>query len=78
MSDLDKNYKYFKDNYDELKKQYVNKYVVIVDEKVIQSCNDLNEAVEYVKHLEPGKYIVQKVAENPEDLIQTFHSRVRF
>ena len=78
MTNLDKNYNYFKDNYDELKKQYVNKYVVIVDEKVIQSCNDLNEAVEYVKGLEAGTYIVQKVAENPEDLIQTFHSRVRF
>ena len=78
MTDLDKNYKYFKRNYEELKKQYVNKYVIIVDEEVIHSCSNLDDAIEYVKNLEAGKYIVQKVAENPDDLIQTFHSRVRF
>lgn len=78
MQDLDKNYEFFKKNQNEFSRKYANKYVVIADEKVVFNSKNIDDAVEYVKQLEAGTYILQKCETDSEKNIRTFHSRVRF
>ena len=71
----DKNYIYFKNDKENLKKKYCNEYVVIYEEKVVFHNINLNKVVRYVKNLEAGKYIIEKCE---IDDIQRFNTRVVF
>lgn len=72
----DKNYNYFLTNKKELCKKYLNKYLVIKDEKVFGAYDTFKEALDEVKDIEAGTYIIQKCEKNEE--VQIFHTRVRF
>ena len=79
MADLKINYQYFLDNKNHLIKEYCNKYVVIVDAKVVNSFDDENEAYRYsVNEYGLGKFIIQLCSPNESDYSMTFHSRVSF
>ncbi len=78
MEKKDKNYIYFKNEKENLKKKYSNEYVVIYEEKVVFHNMDLNKVVEYVKQLEAGKYIIQKCETDEANNVQMFHTRVTF
>lgn len=75
---IEENYKWFEENYEELQKKYKNKFLVIKDKKVIKATSSMEEAINYSNNLELGTYIIQKCAKNKDDLIQVFHTRVRF
>lgn len=78
MNSVEKNYSYFKENHQELTKKFPNQYVVIVNEKVVFNSKEKDKAIEYVKELEAGTYILQKCDTNKENSIQMFHTRVSF
>lgn len=73
---LKDNYQYYLDNKEELCKKYLNKYIVIKNEEVIGAFDTMEEAVDNVKDIEAGTYIIQR-CENNEN-VQIFHTRVRF
>ena len=75
---IDKNYEWFEKNYDELQKKYKNKYLVVQNQKVLKVFSTMEDAIDFSEDLELGSYIIQKCAKNKEDLIQIFHTRVRF
>ena len=76
-NNIEKNYKYFKKNYDELKKKYKGCYVVIKDEEVVFSNKIFEKVINFAKELEAGTYIIQEVKEDFENSTRVFHSRVR-
>lgn len=78
MNSVEKNYSYFKENQQKLTKKFPNQYVVIVNEKVIFNSKEKDKAIEYVKKLEAGTYILQKCDTNEKNSIQMFHTRVSF
>lgn len=78
MDLVDLNYEFYKKNLEDLKKNYANMFVVIFEEKVVFSNIDIAKAVNFVKDLKPGTYIIQKCEMDEEKTIQTFHTRVRF
>lgn len=77
MTKIDKNYEWFKKNSKILQKKYKNKYVVIVDENVVDVKDSFEEAIKEAEKYGLGNFIVQKV-ENDEGNIQVFHTRAIF
>ena len=76
---LEKEFKYYLDNQDELVKKYEGKFVVIKDCKVIGEYDDELQAIEETqKEHELGTFLVQKCEPGSESYTQTFHSRVSF
>ena len=78
MNDNDKNYKYFKKEEKNLKREYSQEFVVIYEEKVVFHDKDLDKVIEYARGLEAGKYIIQRCETNEANNVQTFHTRVTF
>jgi len=78
MNNVEKNYNYFKENQQKLTRKFPNQYIIIVNEEVVFNSNDKNKAIEYVKELEAGTYILQKCDTNENNSIQMFHTRVSF
>ena len=70
----DKNYQYFLDNKDELCQKYTDQFVIIENERIYKVCSSFEEALENVKELKAGTYIIQKCEEDEEK--QIFHTRV--
>ncbi|MDR0971069.1 MAG: DUF5678 domain-containing protein [Bacteroidales bacterium] len=76
---LEKEFKYYLDNQDELVKKYNNKYIVIVGEEVIGAYDsDADALFETEKTHQLGTFLIQKCTPGPDDYTQTFHSRVAF
>lgn len=74
---LEKEFKYYLDNQDQIVTEYNGKYVVIVGEKVVNAFDSLEEA--YSKSLEEyeeGKFLIQLCTPGEEAYTATFHSRV--
>ncbi len=78
MNDNDKNYKYFKKEEENLKREYSQEFVVIYEENVVFHDKDLDKVIEYARGLEAGKYIIQRCETNEANNVQTFHTRVTF
>lgn len=78
MTQLDKNYNYFKKNEKEFSKKYSNQYIIIVDEQVVYSTKSKELAIAYIKNLKAGTYIIQKCEKDYEKNVQMFHTRVSF
>ena len=78
MKKEDKNYKYFKKEEENLKKKYVNEFIIIYNEDVVFHDKDLNKVIDYARQLEAGKYIIQNCDTNETNNIQMFHTRVTF
>ncbi len=76
---LEKEFKYYLNNQDELVKKYKGKVIVIKNKKVIGVYDSEAEAVqETSKNEAPGNFLVQKCTPGKKDYTQTFHSRVSF
>lgn len=73
-----KNYSYFKKEEENLKKKYVNEFIIIYNEAVVFHNKDLNKVIDYVRHLKAGKYIIQKCEIDESSNIQKFYTRVTF
>ena len=74
---LDKEYAFYQQNKDELKKKYLGKYIVIKGGLVLGAYNSNVEAVkESLKMEEMGTFLVQEVVSDDDLLVHRFHSRV--
>lgn len=67
MENLEKEFSFFNENLDRLKKEYLNTFVVIKGQKVIGAYKSFDEAMsKTLKTEEIGTFLVQKVDEKPE------------
>ncbi len=74
---LEKEFKYYLANQDELLKKYSGKIIVIKGEKVIGVYNSELEALsETRKEHELGTFLIQKCSAGNNDFTETYHSRV--
>ena len=76
---LDKEYKYYLKNQNDLVKKYKAKFLVIKNEKVVGIYGTREEAYnEAIKQFSLGTFLIQECSEKSGDVTQTFHSRVIF
>lgn len=76
---LEKEFKYYLDNQDELVKKYNGKYIVIKNQKVIGSYTTEFGAIKKTSQKEKlGTFLVQKCEPGEDSYSQMFHSRVMF
>jgi hypothetical protein len=76
---LEKEFKYYLDNQDELVKEYDGKFIVIHGSKVVGAYKSELEAIkETSKKYKPGTFLVQKCEPGSDSYTQTYHSRVAF
>jgi hypothetical protein len=76
---LEKEFKYYLANQDELVKQYNGKFIVIVDEQVTGAYDSNVQAyTEASKKYPAGSFLIQKCSPGIQDYTQTFYSRVSF
>lgn len=76
----DEDFKYFKENHEDLLKVYPNKYLVIKDKKILFFEDTFEEAL--TKAIDGGhdvgSFIIQLCSAGEGGYTQTFHSRVIF
>ena len=76
---LEKEFKYYLENQDELVKKYNGKVVVIKNSKVIGVFDTEIEAIDKTSEKEElGTFLVQKCEPGTESYSQMYHSRVAF
>lgn len=76
---LDREFKYYIENQDELVKKYLGKHLVIKDQKVQGDFDDISLAYEFaVSKFEQGTFLIQLCEPGEESYTQTYHSRVIF
>lgn len=74
---LKEDFKYYIENHSGIVKEYLDKFIIIKDKKIVGSYDTLEEAVsEASKKYELGTFIIQQCNKNIEDSTQVFHSRV--
>ncbi len=74
---LEKEYKFYQDNKEYLLKKYLNRYLIIIDNKVVDDFASYEEALYKTQEkYELGTFLIQKCSS--EDIIQIFHSRIIF
>ncbi len=76
---LEKEFKYYIENRDDLAKKYIDKYIVIKNKKVIGVySSEITAIQETSKNQSLGTFLVQKCTLDKENYKQTYHSRVIF
>jgi hypothetical protein len=76
---LEKQFKYYLDNQDELVKKYDGKFIVIKNQTVIGSYDTEMDAFnETLKEHKIGTFLIQHCLPGKESHTATFHSRVVF
>jgi hypothetical protein len=76
---LEKEFKFYLANQDELVKKYNGKFIVIKDESVLNVYDDETKAIEETIKLYPmGTFLVRKCEPGSNGYTQTYHSRVAF
>ncbi len=78
MKNLEREFIFFNNKLEELKKDYLNKYIVIKGEKILGVYDDFDEAMEKTKKTEEiGTFLIQKVEENPNAYTIYFNHNVQ-
>jgi len=77
---LDKEFKYYLDNQSNLLKKYNNRFVVIMNEKVVGDYDSFEQALSQSmeKKYKLGTFLIQECTAGEEAYTQTFHSRAIF
>jgi len=76
---LEKEFKYYLANQQELVKTYLGKYLVIKDEKVIGAYDSREYALQETTKVHPmGTFLIQLCSPGDTAYSQTFHSRVLY
>ena len=76
---LEKEFKYYLDNQDELVKKYNGKFIVIKNQKVIGDYNTELEAIKKTSQKEKlGTFLIQKCEPGVDSYSQMFYSRAMF
>ncbi len=74
---LEREYKYYQDNKNDIIKNYKNQFVVIKGSKVVGDYSSREEALkESVKEYKLGEFLIQEVSDKNGEQIQRFYSRV--
>jgi len=60
-----KNIEWLKENYDRLKKDYDNRWVVIQNGKVVESASTFEEIMKTVRKRDPNKILVEYIQSKP-------------
>lgn len=78
MSDLNNEYQFYLSNQEELVKKYNDKVIVIVNQEVVGSFNNEEQAYFFAKEkYELGTFLIQKCSENEKTYKATYRSRVK-
>lgn len=73
---IDKEYKFYKDNFDKLLAKYSNKFIVISNCQVQGSFNNVTDAMTFaLENFQSGNFIVESCTRKGIEP-QVFHSRV--
>lgn len=76
---LEKEFKYYLDNQDELLKKFSGRVIVIIGEKVIGDyANEVEAYTETIKKHKVGTFLLQLCVPGKDSYTQTFHSRAIF
>ena len=76
---IEKEFRYYLENQDELVSKYNGKYIVIKDNKVVETFKTEEEAFfDSIGKYEAGTFMIQKCTPGNKDYTQTFHSRAIF
>ncbi len=76
---LEKEFKFYLDNQNDLLKEFLNKYIIIKDQKVVASFETKQEAYDYAtEKFELGTFLIQHCLPGDLGHTQTFHSQVIF
>lgn len=78
---LEKEFKYYLENQNDLVKSYFGRYVIILDNKVLGDFGSEVEAIIYAKNelkLKLGSFLVQHCMPGEDNYTHFFHSRVMF
>lgn len=76
---LEKEFKFYLDNQKDLLKEYLNKYIIIKEQKVVASFDSKQEAYDYAtEKFELGTFLIQHCLQGDLGHTQTFHSQVIF
>jgi len=76
---LQKEFRFYIENQEDLVKKYNGKFVVIKDQNIIGAYHDELEAIKKTsEEHELGTFLVQKCEPGTNSYTQTFHSRVAF
>jgi len=76
---LSKEFKYYRDNQNELLKKYNNRVLVIMGGKVVGDYDNFEKALfQSAKKYELGTFLVQECTEGEDAYTQTIHSRAIF
>lgn len=77
---LEKEFQFFIDNQQELVSKYLNRFIIIQEDKVLGDFPDIASAVIFAQKnkLIEGSYLLQLCKPGEEAYSQTFHSRVVF
>ena len=77
MANLDKEFKYFLQHKEDIKVNYMGKFIVIKDESILGAYDTQKDAiVDSLKTNELGTFLVQQVSNDDNIYTQNFHSRV--
>lgn len=76
---LETEFKYYRDNQDELVKKYNHRFIVIIGVNVVGDYGSFEEALAAAaaEH-EVGTFLIQECTEGDSAYTQTFHSRAVF
>jgi hypothetical protein len=76
---LEKEFKYYLENQEELLKEYNGKYLVIIGEEIVGSYDSDEEAYfESIDKYKEGSFLIQLCESGDSAYTQSFHSRVAF
>jgi len=76
-SSLNKESDFFESQFDDLRKKYYHKFVVIKEEKVLGAYDTFQLALDKTSEkYEIGTFFIQQVTDKKEDLYQVYFSRV--
>lgn len=76
---LEREFKYYLDNQQQLLKDYLNKFIIIRDQSVVNSFDTKQQAYDYAtENYDLGTFLIQQCLPGDLGHTQTFHSQVAF
>ena len=78
METIEKNYQFFKENFNQIVKNHIGEYVVIKDCSVVAYFKDIKSGIDYMinKGYKLGEFIVQECVKKITDNMAIYHSNV--
>jgi len=60
-----RNAEWLKENYEDLKREFDNRWVVIQDRKVVESASTFDEIMEAIRKRDPNRILVEYIQSEP-------------